>query len=103
MKPFHGYQICPVCGSEDLEHVGRYGISSGTWFTCKECGYKGPIIEFDTLEDVKETQEYLKTHKDDNVAPTISLPNEYSRWLLKLYLVSILIIIVIVLIIKLWH
>jgi hypothetical protein len=92
MKPFHGYQICPVCGSGEIEYASRRYSST---YTCKECGYHGTfIVEYDGLENVKKMRKYLKTHKNDNVAPAFSLQKEY-RWSWWLSLVSILITIAI--------
>ncbi len=101
LKPFHGYQVCPVCGGEveyagiSSGHIIFPGVSTSQMYICKECGYQGSfIIEVDTPEDVEKTREYLKTHKGDNIAPVDSavhsFPKEYT-WLWKVLLALIVI------------
>ncbi len=90
LKPFHGYQICPVCGGE-VEYAGIIsghiifpGASTAQIYICKECNYQGSaVIEVDTPEEVKKMREYLIAHKDENAAPADSAapafgyPKEY--------------------------
>jgi tetratricopeptide (TPR) repeat protein len=104
IKPFHGYQICPVCGGEveyagiSAGHIIFPGVSTAQIYICKECDYQGSaIIEVDTPEEVKKMREYLKSHKEENVAPADSVvapafgyPKEYM-WLWRTLLILIVI------------
>ncbi len=103
IKPFHGYQICPICGGEveyagiSSGHIIFPGASTAQIYICKECDYQGSaVIEVDTLEEVKKMRKYLKSHKGENVIPAdnaasaFGYPKEYA-WLWRALLVLIVI------------
>jgi predicted RNA-binding Zn-ribbon protein involved in translation (DUF1610 family) len=41
-------KTCPVCGSADI--TLWIGASAGVFYSCKKCGYHGPLV---VEEDVK--------------------------------------------------
>jgi len=46
---------CPMCGSSRVTHY--LGYLSGEVYSCKDCGYIGPAVDFDRPFEDKETEE----------------------------------------------